>query len=209
MAHMVASHGNVRQPGMFSPFEGRLAKPSPTMISQAKDGGFVRNMPYLVEGYEKQPIPLSSIPDHCYTPPLHPITHVADHYCLFDVLHETNTKQEQEILRRTKFVPQLAGYINTQTEEQLHRAFGRDNYFLDCMKSSNHIFLLRSNINLHNMKTNAFAEAKIAKQTGMIIEKGEFGIVYAKPSKGTDYIHVCLICCNAYYSDNFEFHLRN
>ena len=44
MAHMVASHGNVRQPGMFSPFEGRLAEPSPTMISQAKDGGFVRNM---------------------------------------------------------------------------------------------------------------------------------------------------------------------
>ena len=48
------------------------------------------------------------------------------HYCLFDVLHEQNTKQKREILRRTKFVPQLAGQLNTQVAEQLHRAVKRD-----------------------------------------------------------------------------------
>ena len=36
------------------------------------------------------------------------------HYCFFDVLHEGNTKNPNEVLRRIGLVPQLAGFFNTQ-----------------------------------------------------------------------------------------------
>jgi len=39
------------------------------------------------------------------------------HYCLFDVLHEGNTKKQDERLRRCGLVPQLAGFVNTQVED--------------------------------------------------------------------------------------------
>ena len=41
------------------------------------------------------------------------------HYCLFDVLHEGNTKNPNEVLRRIGLVPQLAGIFNTQVRTRL------------------------------------------------------------------------------------------
>ena len=52
--------------------------------------------------------------------------------------NEQNTKQKGEILRRKKFVPQLAGQLNTQVAEQLHRAVKRD--LTICHLACGHIF---------------------------------------------------------------------
>ena len=37
----------------------------------------------------------------------------SDHYCLIGVLHEGNTKKQDERLRSCGLVPQLAGVVNT------------------------------------------------------------------------------------------------
>ena len=39
MAHMVATHGNIRKPiGMFSPYEGRVAEATEANIKAAREG---------------------------------------------------------------------------------------------------------------------------------------------------------------------------
>ena len=38
MAHMVAAHGNLRKPGMFGPFKGRVAPATPENIKAAQEG---------------------------------------------------------------------------------------------------------------------------------------------------------------------------
>lgn len=47
MAHMVATHGNIRKPGMFSPFEGRLAEACVETIEKAESGELMVNMPWI------------------------------------------------------------------------------------------------------------------------------------------------------------------
>ena len=84
----------------------------------------------------------------------HPITGSSHHLCLFDRLHEKNVKKEEEILRRVTFVHELNGILNTQREEQLNLAYKKDSSFLNQMLPLNHIFLLRSNIDIRNERIN-------------------------------------------------------
>ena len=37
MAHMVAAHGNIRKPGMFSPFAGRIAATTDANLKPAEE----------------------------------------------------------------------------------------------------------------------------------------------------------------------------
>lgn len=89
MAHMVATHGNIRKPGMFSPFEGRLAEACVETIEKAESGELMVNMPWIKDIWNEQPIYVNK--DHQYTLPVHPLTAVSSHYCLFDVFHEGNS----------------------------------------------------------------------------------------------------------------------
>lgn len=53
-----------------------------------------------------------------------------------------------------------------QVEEQLHRSFVRDLYFLDNMRPSSHIFLMRSLIEVHNEVKNSHAVSETERKTG-------------------------------------------
>ena len=132
MAHMVAAHGNIRKPGMFSPFEGRLAAATEANIQAAQQKRLKVDMSWLMDCYSAQPMATSgATADHTYHTPIHPLTGMSyhssfdhcrvnmyvsgilfiqtgssHHYCLFDILHEGNTERKEEILRRIGIVPQ-------------------------------------------------------------------------------------------------------
>lgn len=177
MAHMVVAHGKHRKPGMFAPFDGRLVEATTENIEKAEANRLNVEMPWITDGWNEQPMPINR--DHQYTIAPHPITGQFDHYCLFDTFHEGNTTQRKEVLRRTKFVPQLSGLINTQAEEQLYSAYTRDCYFMDRMSSTNHIFILRSNLDIRNERLNNRAEAKIRKDTKLTVKEGKSGRLIA------------------------------
>ena len=49
----------------------------------------------------------------------HPITGSSQHFCLSDVFHQGNSKDERDVLRRVELVPEMAARINSQCAEQL------------------------------------------------------------------------------------------
>ena len=70
-------------------------------------------------------------------------------------------------------MPQLASFLNTQVEEQLHRAVTRDLYFLDNMSHLNHIFLMRLILHVRNERINIHAMGEITKGTRTVVSIGE------------------------------------
>lgn len=145
-ANMVAVHGNIRFPGMFSPFEGRIAEPSVDNIVAAKTGTLVVQWPWFPSGASR---PASNEA----SPEQHPITNVADHYALFDSFHEDNSKDPKDLLRRVSFVPQLEG-VNTEVAEHLNSKRNKDNYFTSLMTPHNNLFIHRLSVHFMNTGIN-------------------------------------------------------
>ena len=58
------------------------------------------------------------------------------------------------MLRRVRNVKELKGNLNTQKDEQLHLQYNHDTRYLNQMKPVDHIFLFRSNIDIHNERIN-------------------------------------------------------
>ncbi|XP_016359488.1 uncharacterized protein LOC107701863 [Sinocyclocheilus anshuiensis] len=96
-ARGLATHGNLRVPTAipFHPHEGRLAEPTPENISSAKQGKLKVSLPWLFEKTDN----LNSKGN--------PITGSSEHYVLYDKLHESNTRDPQDVLRRISLVPEL------------------------------------------------------------------------------------------------------
>ena len=118
MTHMVTVHGNISKPGMFGSFEGQLVPANAAIIKAAQNGQLRIEMPWLLDNYEQAVVISGAIADHLYHTAVHPLTgtikcslfteHLiiavckynvnsyrgsSHHYCLFDVLHEGNTKK--------------------------------------------------------------------------------------------------------------------
>ena len=146
MANMLVAHGNKRKTAMFSPFNGMIAEPTKVNVQNAIDGILEVSLPWIET--RKNPSSKGNKGD------LHPVSGSEQHLCLFDRLHERNAKKEVEILRRVTNVKELKGKLNTQKDEQLHAAYNHDTKYLNQMKPVNHIFLFRSNIDIHNEKIN-------------------------------------------------------
>lgn len=47
----------------------------------------------------------------------HPITGSSEHYVLYDKLHESNTKDPKDVLRKISLVPELQGWLNKMLTE--------------------------------------------------------------------------------------------
>ncbi|XP_057712976.1 uncharacterized protein LOC130929649 isoform X2 [Corythoichthys intestinalis] len=144
-ARGLTTHANLRLPNAlpFRPHEGRLAASLSDNISKAQQKKLKISLPWLTEKSQ--------------TPQKHghPLTGSSDHYVLYDKFHETNTKDPQEILRRIDLVPELQGSLNSQVAEQLFASMQKNNYFLNNMAPSTHIFLMRNIIHHRNNTTNA------------------------------------------------------
>lgn len=143
-ARGLVTHTNLREPERlpFSPHEGRLAKATPENISCAKKGKLQISLPWLQ--LKKEPPDLNG----------HPETGSADHYALYDTFHQFNTKDEKDSLRRIGLVPELCGWVNSQTVEQLFSGMRKNNYFMNCLSPSSHVFLMRNLLHHHNDRLN-------------------------------------------------------
>lgn len=71
----------------------------------------------------------------------HPITGSSDHYAFYDVFHERNTKGPRDALRRLALILELAGWVNSQCAEQLFANMRKNNYFMNTLTLSEHIFI--------------------------------------------------------------------
>ena len=136
-ARGLVTHTNLREPERlpFRPHEGRLAKATPENISCAKKGKLQISLPWLQ--LKKDPPDLNG----------HPETGSADHYALYDTFHQLNTKDEKDSLRQ-------CGWLNSQTVEQLFSGMRKNNYFMNCLSPSSHVFLMRNLLHRHNNRLN-------------------------------------------------------
>lgn len=164
---------------MFYPHLGRLAPATPENVQAAVDGKLQVNMPWLEEGAFSEAAATSQAEDHSYSTQKHPVTGITDTFSLFDWFHQGNCTRQEEILRRVGLVPQLAGLINTQTAEQLHRSIGRDHHFLDLMSPSNHCFMLRLLLDNRNESKNKKVLLSTSQNLGKVPVLGQDGRVRA------------------------------
>ncbi len=79
-------------------------------------------------------------------PSCHPLSGSSEHYALYDRFHEDNTKDPKDGIRRVDLVPELSGWLNTQTAEQLFAGMAgmrTNNNFMNMLTPSAHVFLMR------------------------------------------------------------------
>ena len=146
IAHMVAAHGNRHHPGLFSPFEGRVAENTPDNIDAALANRLKISLPWL-----NNDLPYIDEPEEGG---YHPVTGSNVKMVLFDKFHETNTCREVESLRRIGCIKELDSKVNSEVAEQLHGAYNKNKHFLNQMTPTNHIFLFRSIIDSKNIEKN-------------------------------------------------------
>lgn len=155
-ARGLARHANNRQPTNppFRPHDGRLLHPSPENIKLAEERKLRVHLPWLRCRKAEED-------KDC-----HPVTGSSEHYALLDVFHQCNSKDEKDLLRRIQLVPELAGHINSQCAEQLFGVMRKNNYFLNMLTPSAHIFLQRNILHHHNIAQNNKAKQQFQKIVG-------------------------------------------
>lgn len=143
-ARGLATHANFRVPSSlpFQPYEGRLADSTVENINKAKQGKLKVSLPWLIEKADD----LNSEG--------HPVTGSSEHYVLYDKLHESNTKDPKDVLRKINLVPELQGWLNSQIAEQFFADLRKNNYFINNMAPSTHIFMMRNIIHHKNTLAN-------------------------------------------------------
>ncbi|KAL2092911.1 hypothetical protein ACEWY4_012709 [Coilia grayii] len=174
-ARGLATHANIREPGTFRTHEGRLLEPTLGNVALATSGQMEVDLPWLHQ--KKEDPDLNG----------HPLTGSADRYALYDRFHEGNTKDPKEVLRKIDLVPQLSGWLNSQCDEQLFSGMRKNNYFLNMMTPSSHIFLVR-NILHHQNNSRNVATVDIKKRLGggVDIKLNRFGQTVLAESTGTE-----------------------
>lgn len=86
-----------------------------------------------------------------------------------------NTWDRSDILRKVTLSPQLCGWTNTQTAEQLFSGMRKNNYFLNMMTPSSHIFLMRNILHHYNNNKNSIAMDNLKKALGDELELNCYG----------------------------------
>lgn len=102
------THTNLPEPEKipFRPNEGRLAEATPENLKSAQKGEMEIKLPWLKMRKE-----------HAGTN-AYPTTGSADHYALYGTFNQANTKEPKDCLRKIGLVPELCGWVNSQTAEQ-------------------------------------------------------------------------------------------
>ena len=152
-ANMVASHGEKRKPGLFTPYKGRVAEPTEENVALAKDDSLHVSCAWYPSGSANSSDPAA-----------HPVTKAAEYYCLFDAWHESNSSNPHDLLRSTRCVQQLEGLVSTEVAEQLNNKMNRNNYFLTSMSPHNSLFVMRLLVHFHNRERNCLLLNKVKKE---------------------------------------------
>lgn len=74
----------------------------------------------------------------------HPVTRSSHHFALHDKLHQSNTKDPHDVLRRVDLVPELKDCVKSEAVKPLFAYMRKNNYFLNSMAPSTHMFLMRN-----------------------------------------------------------------
>lgn len=138
----------------FGIHEGRLLDHTAENIRQAAEGKLQVSLPWLK--HKKEPEEKGG----------HPVTGSSEHYCLSDVSHQHNSKDDGDVLRRIEIVPELAGRLNSQCAEQLFAGMRKNNYFLNMLTPSAHVFLQRNILHHYNVRKNTKAKQNLQKVFG-------------------------------------------
>ena len=101
------------------------------------------------------------------------------------------------MLRRTQHVPELNDIINTESEEQLHNAKGRDRYFMNSMNAMRRIFLFRSNVNQRNARLNTAATEHLRQALHCSTAVDNFGRAVAAGT-GTATVYWVITKCTSF-----------
>ncbi|XP_015251326.1 PREDICTED: uncharacterized protein LOC107098268 [Cyprinodon variegatus] len=168
-ARGLATHTNQRVPQTFWPHGGRLCEATDGNIAQAAKGELKVNLPWLKH----------KVPD----PDGHPLTGSSAHYALYDCFHEDNTKDKRDVLRKVELCPEICGWVNSQTAEQLFSGMRRNNHFLNMMTPSSHVFLMRNILHHYNCLKNAAVMDNLKNTLGQEVTLNSYGqAVLGSPS---------------------------
>ena len=162
-ARGLATHANQRVPGTFRPHGGRLLEPTESNIAEANAGELTVNLPWL---HNKKKLPDQEG---------HPLTGSSDHYALYDRFHEDNTKDKSDVLRKIELSPEICGWVNSQTAEQLFSGMRQNNHFLNMMTPSSHVFLMRNILHHYNQNKNAATMDKLKRTFGQEVTLNSYG----------------------------------
>lgn len=137
----VATFANRKKPNFFTPNNGQWFPSTPENIQLAVEGKLQKEIEW--------PYTLTSV-DHN----IHPVTGTEERYSLYDRFHEKNSNNPSDVLRRLTICPQIHANVNSESHEQLHQVFNKDNYFLNMMNPATHVFMKRLLVELRNGKKN-------------------------------------------------------
>lgn len=139
-AHGLATHTNSRVPDKppFHPHEGKPAAQTTKNLTKAVHRKLKVSLPWLREKLEHS------------EENGHPITGSNHHYAL----HQGNTKDPHDVLRRVNLVPELKDCVNNKSVKRLLAYMRKNNYFLNSMTPSTHVFLMRNMIQHRNARCN-------------------------------------------------------
>ncbi len=138
----VATFANREIPNFFTPNEGRWFPPTPENIIMASEGKLQKQIEW--------PYALTNTSEHN----VHPVTGTGEIYSLYDRFHEKNSNNPSDVLRHLTICPQIHANVNSESHEQLHQVFNKDNYFLNMMNPATHVFMKRLLVDLRNEKRN-------------------------------------------------------
>ncbi|XP_062600986.1 uncharacterized protein LOC134262628 [Saccostrea cucullata] len=150
VAHLMAKHGNKMIPSFYHPNEGRIAPVTEGNIKQAEEKRMF-NISCLAEKEDDYRTEDSSS---------NPITGSKSHFSLFDWFHQDNCRKEEEVLRKSSLVSEIAGLIDTQAVEQLFSSCKKDIYFMNNLSPTNHLFVFRLICHLRNQKKNSLVKKR-------------------------------------------------
>ena len=139
----VATFANREQPNFFTPNNGQWFPSTPENIQLAVEGKLRKELQW--------PYTLTSASVHHN---VHPITGTEERYSLYDRFHEKNSNNLSDVLRRLTICPKIHANVNSESHEQLHQVFNKDNYFLNMMNPATHVFMKRLLVELRNAKKN-------------------------------------------------------
>ncbi|KAK4299646.1 hypothetical protein Pmani_028105 [Petrolisthes manimaculis] len=136
---------------LFTPHKGRLVEATENHIKAAQSKSMIVSLPTLI-----QDRPLNKL-----CPDLHPITGLAERFCLFDWNHHSPLKSPEDVLRHATLLKELTGYSNSYAARQLDQNKPNSKVYPYCTYSAaHHLFCFRLVTHLHNERINR----EVAKQ---------------------------------------------
>ncbi|KAK2833182.1 hypothetical protein Q5P01_017071 [Channa striata] len=143
-AHILATHTNSRAPDNppFYPHEGKPAAPTQENLTKAVCGKLKVPLLWLRERREHS------------EKNGHPVTGSNHHYALYDKLNERNTNDPHAELRMVNLVPELQDVAKSKAVKHLLGDMRKNNYFLNSLAPSTHVFLVRNLIEHRNALRN-------------------------------------------------------